>query len=410
LYLALLKALLNWELFNKYGDDLDYQWIKENQPEVFRLFQTVRYLHEQVSNKTYSVADVEIAFATLYPQSKATDFAPLFLQLRTLEVDTTNVESYLNTVRERSQATKLAKIALGVAEGTQTAEDLQSFLVQQADVETNTPTNDFVETDIRIIHAKRLLQPGLRWRLDSLNKTLGSIRKGNFGFIVARPETGKTTFLASEVTNMARQVTDPIIWFNNEEEHEAVIYRLYQAAFGIDYATLLSRLDYYAEAYARDIGKRIELVTDTPTTRKLVERICSQHHPSLVIFDQIDKIQGFADDRNDLELKAIYGWAREIAKAHAPVIGVCQAGGTGEGKRWLTMNDVDNSKTGKQGEADWILGIGKVPDAGLETYRYLHLSKNKLQGDSDTVAGRRHDQWEVRINPDIARYSDITGT
>jgi hypothetical protein len=313
-------------------------------------------------------------------------------------------------VRQRSQATQLAKIALGVAEGTKGQEELESFLASATDKPiSQEESHDFVETDIRIIHAKRQAQPGLRWRLNSLNQTLGSIRKGNFGFIVARPETGKTTFLCSETTHMAHSVTDPIIWFNNEEEHESVIYRLYQAAFGIDLPTLLSRLDYYAEAYGRDIGKRIQLVTETPTTRRLVESLCQQHKPSLIIFDQIDKVQGFADDRNDLELQAIYGWAREIAKNYAPVIGVCQAGGTGEGKRWLTMNDVNNSKTGKQGEADWILGIGKVPDDGLETYRYLHLSKNKLQGDSDTVPGRRHDKWEVRIRPDVARYDDITG-
>ncbi len=406
MYIALLQAFLNYETYSKHGDYLDYQWLKENQPETFRLFQTIRYLHKQVPGKTYSIDDLELAFATLYPQSKASDFAPLFSQLRTLQVDSTNVESYLNMVRQRSQATTLAKIALGVAEGSKTQEDIQTFLATQDKIKPEI-RNPFVETDIRLIHAKRLLQPGIRWRLDSLNKALGSIRKGNFGFVVARPETGKTTFLASETTHMALNVTAPIIWFNNEEEHETVIYRLYQAAFGIDLPTLLSRLNYYAEQYANTIGKRIQLVTDTPTTRKLVEQICQQTLPSLVIFDQIDKIQGFADDRNDLELQAIYGWAREIAKTYAPVIGVCQAGSTGEGKRWLTMNDVNNSKTGKQGEGDWILGIGKVPDDGLETYRYFHLCKNKLQGDSDTNPKRRHDKWEVRIHPDIARYEDI---
>ncbi len=407
MYLALLKALLNWELFNKYGDYLDYQWLKENQPETFRLFQTARYLHEQVSNKNYSVDDVELAFATLYPQSKTTDFAPLFLQLRSIEVDATNVESHLNTLRQRSQATQLAKIALGVAEGTKTEEELQAFLAQTDPVERET-RNDFVDKNLKRINEKRRLEPGLRWRLPSLNTALGSIRKGNFGFIVARPETGKTTFLASEITHMAQSVNRPILWFNNEEEHEAVIYRLYQAAYGVDYPTLLSREDEFTERFEREYGDKIQLITDTPTTRKLVEDICRHYPPSLVVLDQIDKVQGFSDDRNDLELKAIYGWAREIAKQHAPVIGVCQAGGTGEGKRWLTMNDVDNSKTGKQGEADWILGIGKVPDTGLETYRYFHLSKNKLQGDADTIPSRRHDNWEVRIHPDIARYADIT--
>ncbi len=71
------------------------------------------------------------------------------------------------------------------------------------------------------------------------------------------------------------------------------------------------------------------------------------------------------------------------------------------------MNDVNNSKTGKQGAADWILGIGKAPDAGLETYRYFHLSKNKLQGDQDSDPAMRHGKWEVKINQEIAQYYDI---
>lgn len=409
MYLALLKFFLQPENYLKYGNDLDYTFIKENQPETFRLFQIVRYLQDK-KPASYSVDDVELAFATLYPQSKASDFAPLFVQLREIQVDSETAEGYLLSARQRANATTLAKLALGVAEGTKTPEELQTFLQSSdANIEPeNASQNDFVETDLRIIHAKRTAQPGLRWRLNSLNHTLGSIRKGNFGFIVARPETGKTTFLASEATHMAASATGPIIWFNNEEEHEAVMYRLYQAYFGIDYATLISRLDYYAPLYVERIGKRIQIVTDTPTTKKLVERVCRDVHPALVIIDQIDKVQGFTDDRNDLELQAIYGWAREIAKAYCPVIGVCQAGGTGEGKRWLTMNDVNNSKTGKQGEADWILGIGKVPDAGMEQYRFFHLSKNKLQGDDDTVPSRRHDNWEVRIRPDIARYEDIS--
>jgi transketolase len=36
----------------------------------------------------------------------------------------------------------------------------------------------------------------------------------------------------------------------------------------------------------------------------------------------------------------IYIWARELAKEFAPVIGVCQAGASGENKMWLDMNDV----------------------------------------------------------------------
>ena len=65
---------------------------------------------------------------------------------------------------------------------------------------------------------------------------------------------------------------------------------------------------------------------------------------------------------------------------YGPVIGVCQAGGTAEGKRYLDMNDIDSSHTAKQGEADWIIGIGKDNSGGYEKMRYLSILKNKLPG------------------------------
>jgi hypothetical protein len=141
----------------------------------------------------------------------------------------------------------------------------------------------------------------------------------------------------------------------------------------------------------------------------LVERVCRRYKPKLVIFDQIDKITGFEADREDLKLGAMYQWAREIAKdLDCAVIGVCQADGSGEGQKWLTMGNVANAKTAKQAEADWIVGIGKVADVGYENLRYLNASKNKLAGDEDTDPTLRHGKREVLIRAEIARYEDIT--
>ena len=139
----------------------------------------------------------------------------------------------------------------------------------------------------------------------------------------------------------------------------------------------------------------------------MVEKVCKQYQPSLVIFDQIDKIHGFTNDREDLRLGQIYQWARELAKEYCPVIAVCQADGTGEGQKWLTMANVANAKTSKQAEADWIIGIGKIADSGYENLRFLHASKNKLMGDADSVPDLRHGKKEVLINANIARYEDI---
>ena len=139
----------------------------------------------------------------------------------------------------------------------------------------------------------------------------------------------------------------------------------------------------------------------------MVEKIVKRFNPSLIVFDQIDKIKGFVNDREDLRLGAIYIWARELAKMYCPVIGICQADGTAEGQKWLTMDHVANAKTSKQAEADWILGMGAIHAEGMQFIRYLHLSKNKLIGDEDTLTKLRHGRMEVLIQPEIARFKDI---
>jgi KaiC/GvpD/RAD55 family RecA-like ATPase len=269
---------------------------------------------------------------------------------------------------------------------------------------------DYVTDDLTEILNRTVRAKGLRWRLNSLNRALGSLRKGNFGFVFARPETGKTTFLASEITHMASQLTEqsgPILWFNNEEDGAVVKQRLYQAALGCRVDHLEKAPERAMEAYLKVTNGKIKIRDSASIHRSEVEALCEAEKPSLVIFDQIDKIKGFKADREDLALGAIYQWAREIAKNYCPVIGVCQADASAENQKWLYMDNVANAKTAKQAEADFIIGIGKVHDAGLDFIRFINISKNKLSGDADTDRVNRHPQIEVQIDPVIARYKDL---
>lgn len=231
------------------------------------------------------------------------------------------------------------------------------------------------------------------------------------GVVAVCGNTGKTTLLASEGTYMAQQAKKrnlgPVLWLNNEEQGDKVMLRCYQACLGVTVDSLLENLKGHKETYSNIIGEHLKLYDNATITKTQVEKLVDKYQPSLVIFDQIDKIQGFESDREDLRLGSIYQWAREIAKKYCPVIAVCQADGTGEGQRWLTMANVANAKTSKQAEADWILGVGKVNDPGYDTLRYLHLSKNKLLGDEDSDHALRHGRMECLIEPEVARYKDI---
>lgn len=274
---------------------------------------------------------------------------------------------------------------------------------------TNIQKIEYVTDDLHDILRDTITKSGLRWRLNSLNRSLGSLRKGDFGFIFARPESGKTTFLADQVTHMASQLSEsdgPILWFNNEEQGKKVKFRCYQAALNAKKEYLLHNTD-AAMAEFRSVTKGKLLIKDEAYHRYEIEAICKKEKPSLIIFDQIDKIKGFKADRNDLALGAVYQWAREMAKTYAPIIGVCQADGTGEGVKWLDMGHVADAKTSKQAEADFILGIGKSNDSGFDFYRYFNISKNKLTGDTDSDSSMRHGRIQTIIRPEVARYDDI---
>lgn len=407
--LFLLKLFFDFECYTNYSKFLKREFIKDNSKELFKLYEAVSLFHQKFpSTNISSVSDFEVFYYACYPATNAKDktvLEPLFKKLTDINPQPEIATEVIRNHIERVRATEIGIIAVEVSEGKKPFSDLQTALASIEAVEAS--EEEFVTDDLEDLLNSTIVRPGLRWRLDSMNKHLGSLRQGDFGFVFKRPETGGTTFLASEVSHMATQTDGDIVWFNNEEQGKKVKLRVFQAFFGTTTDKLRSDWKRFNDEYQKRVGQRIRIVDSATLHRRDVERILAATSPALILFDQLDKVKGFTSDRDDLELKAKYQWAREIAKSHAPVIGISQASVSAEGKKYLTMDDVDGSKTGKQGEADWILGIGKSHNLGAESIRYFNLCKNKLAGDTDTIAERRHWGWETLIQPDIARYRDI---
>lgn len=412
--LALLKRLLNREDFTRYFGLVDLQGLRSQDKRLYDLYSVLEILHRTVDTVHASVADFEVFFYSQFPflrESEKDGYAIIFTKLGALDVSDEITDRLVQSLRERATAARVARSALEVIEGRGSFDSLKDEAQSLASVEgVGRDQLQPVSSDLAALLAETYQRTGLRWRLESLNRRLGSIRPGDFGFVFARPETGKTTFLADQGGEFARQAKasnlGPVIWINNEELGSKVLIRVYQAYFQLQLPSLLASVRRYADTFRAELGDHFLLYDRSTVSRGDIEAVCAERKPSLVIIDQIDKVQGFKADRNDLELGEIYIWARQLAKEYCPVIGVCQADGTGEGVKWLTMAHVANAKTSKQAEADWILGIGKQDMAGYDSVRYLHLSKNKLFGDPDSDQSLRHDRWEVLIKPEIARYED----
>lgn len=395
--------------YDRFYKHLNLSYIKTNFVSLYKLFMVIHSYYEKSDKTSMSKSDLELAYHSSYllEDSERNELSDLLDRILELELTEQNVYAYLNAHKQRCIAGEVAKLALDVEDGTAKVEELLNKFNELEHEDTETEEATPVNMNLHEIYESQIQTPGLRWRLDWLNKSLGSLRKGDFGFIFARPETGKTTFLASEMTHMVSQTDGDILWFNNEEQGKKVAVRCFQALFGLTNKELFDGKENNANKYKEQVGNRIKIYDyeDSSSTSR-IESIIKNTNPALIIFDQIDKVRGFKSDRYDLELKKLYQWAREMAKLYAPVIAVSQAGGTGEGKVWLTMDDVDSSKTAKQGEADWILGIGKEQD-NTSNMRYLNISKNKLLGDEDTLPDLRHGNQQVMIKPNIARYEEL---
>ena len=404
--LSVLRLLLKKELYQKYNGLLDRRHIAETFRELSYLYKVVDHLHENaVIDLTPD--DVELAFWLQYPDAKPDLYKGLLADFRAVDVSEQVAEHLFEGMARRKALLSLSEAAYKATQGIASLQDVLTLVEGLKAPAVTSVEIESVSTDLEGLLNNVVRKPGLRWRLDCLNKSLGSLRKGDFGFVFARPETGKTTFLTSEVSAMLDTAERPILWFNNEEQGEKVMIRFFQAYFGVALEQLLGNTRQYKRLFNEQVGGNFILVDDAGIDRNRIERIIDKVQPSLIVYDQIDKIKGFKADRDDLLLGAIYQWARELAKTYAPTIGVCQADGTGEGQKWLTMANVANAKTAKQAEADFIIGLGKTHDAATENSRYINLSKNKLLGDEDSISTLRHGRLEVVIQPELGRYKDV---
>jgi len=407
LELLLLRLLLYNNNYIKYKHLIDYNYIKEYNIELYYIYKALGDLYELTNEVT--LQDLEAYFFAKY-QNNADKYKVVFDSLQAIELSDHVVDTVLQELNKKKNALLLSEKAFAFTQGRSSIEDITAaYDAIYTPVKQEDDPNEFVSTDIEELVNGTVVRPGLRWRLGCLNKSLGSLRQGDFGAIFARPETGKTTFLASEVSFMLDQLTEdrPLLHLNNEEQGAKVMLRYAQAYFGLRLDQLRANMRETREVFQDRVGNKIKFVDSAQIDKAYVEDLMAKFNPGLVVFDQMDKVKGFKAERDDLLYGTIYQWGRELAKQYCPVISVCQADGTAEGNKWLFMNHMALAKTSKQAECDWILGIGKTHMDGSENMRYLNLSKNKLAGDADSNPDLRHGRFDVLIRPEVARYEDI---
>ncbi len=250
--------------------------------------------------------------------------------------------------------------------------------------------------------------PGVSWRLEALNDALGDLRRGDLVVFGKRPDTGGTTFVASEATFIAEQLDNDqvVLWVNNEEAGSKVRYRIVQSALGWQSERIDRDPAAALKAYTDLMGgnkDKIIVFDKADASTKDVEELCERYNVGLIIFDQLWKMHGFLDNGETERQTKLYNWAREISKKHAAVIAVHQAGADAEDVKWIPMGSLYLGKTGPQGEADAILMMGRKIELGNR--RFLYIPKNKFHHGRKREL--RNGRFELEILSDIARFKEF---
>lgn len=259
---------------------------------------------------------------------------------------------------------------------------------------------------------------GYRWRWPCLNQHMRPLRGGDFIILAGRPDKGKTTAVADNVTYMASQVDElypdegrNIVWLNNEGPGKRILKRCVQSALGLPTSELVKLQeqgvlwDRYSEALGMD-KTRLKVLDIHGFKAWQVEELLRQLNPALVVFDMIDNVNfdGLVingGNRQDSILEGMYQWGRELGVKHdCPVIATSQVSGDGEGLPYPTLGMLKDSKTGKQGAADVILVVGANDDAGMTNTRFIGATKNKLALEGMAASPRR----EMQLDGACGRY------
>lgn len=251
----------------------------------------------------------------------------------------------------------------------------------------NSETYLTVDADFDELLDRKTRKADFPFDLGIISEHVPGLFRGNLGIIFARPESGKTTFCSHLCAAYIRQKKRVVYW-QNEEPSEDVKFRIIQSYHRLTKEDMAVSRDTLREIYKNEIEPYLIMQDCVGTSLDEIEHYCKLEKPDVVFADQLDKF-GVAGEfsRADEKLRKIYIYAREIAKRNNLLFwAVSQANYEANNRMEIDYSMLENSRTGKAAEADFILGIGKTGEITADNYmRFLCISKNKINGWHGTI-------------------------
>lgn len=339
-----------------------------------------------------------VAHPQLTPE-QAAQYRAVFVQTEQ-PINDTAKSMLMGRLLENNLAQDLSDVAERFARGEEIdvrkiTSDLLSRFEQDIERKVKLP---FIPMD-QSLFDEDVRNDGFKWRWTCLAQTMRPLRGGDFGIVAGRPDKGKTTALTDLCTDWATQLAAvypnnaekrQILWLNNEGPGKRILKRVIQSAFGCGTSELIKKQeagtlwDEYEVAIGGDRAA-IKVIDIHGFKSWQVEEIFKQHPPGLVIFDMVDNVRFDGElanggTRTDQILEAMYQWARDLAvRFDCPILATSQISADGDGEPYPTLPMLKDSKTGKQGAADFIITLGTSNDPSLEAMRFIGTTKNKLR-------------------------------
>lgn len=277
---------------------------------------------------------------------------------------------------------------------------------------------DYVDEDVMDIVKSTDAEHGIKFPLLCLQDSVRVLLPGDSVAIAARPDSGKTSFIAYNLVRMAATCAKlypgrPILWFNNEGQGRNIIPRLYQSALevtlpelveiGQDRAALHRR---YAEAIQAP-ANIIRVKDMHGATLAKAEQVIEATKPCMVVWDMLANFKLAASDptaNKASQVEQLWQEVRELAVRHEFVsLATVQVSADGADDMFPSLDALKDSKTGIQGATDVVLMLGSVDDPALQARRGISTPKNKRQ-----IAGRPSNQRaQVHFYADRCVFEDM---
>ena len=406
LEITVLKHLLHRDNYARYYSHVERLTLE---PELERLFQLLPIFFDESDEDYCTIGELKAIFALEYPNVKDAElYHSLFTQLEQVDIGDAILSKIVEKLIYKDVSNRIIQTCMPVLSDSDSGETLDEVrqLLDDYDqlVMPDQDQNLFVTDDLHSLLEEEVSGTGLKWRLNGLNERIGELHGGTLGHAFARPETGKTTFIISEMSNWSTQLkqNEMGLWVNNEEKGSRLKLRWYAAVTGWPLAAIIAQPDRAIAYYNQLAGSRVRLYDKAGVTMSQIHTMIKTFRPRFVVIDQGDKVKIRGEFHNDTaKLGAIYNTYREWAKEYnTDILTVGQASAEAEGKPWLRLSWMNNSKTEKPGELDYAFGIGaNFGDLSQDLRRYISICKNKLNEGA-------HGGFIAMMDPAKARYTD----